>query len=77
MRPSEIRDLELQTLRETVRELEEELFKLRLQNVTHQLDNPIMVRKVRKDVARCKTILREKEMAQEEVARDKEGAGRG
>ena len=61
MRASEMRDMELGTLRQTVRELEEELFKLRLQNATHQLENPIMVRKVRRDVARCRTILRERE----------------
>ena len=61
MKVAEIRDLELEGLRQTVRELEEELSKLRLRNATHQLDNPIMVRKVRRDVARCKTILMERE----------------
>jgi large subunit ribosomal protein L29 len=50
------------TLRTTLRELREELFKLRLQNVTHQLDSPITVRKVRRDVARCQTILKEREL---------------
>jgi large subunit ribosomal protein L29 len=52
--------MEEQTLRATVRDLEEELFKLRLQNETHQLDNPIMLRKVRRDIARCRTILKER-----------------
>ncbi len=61
MNVTEIREMDEATLRATVRELEEELFKLRLQNVTHQLDSPITVRKVRRDVARCKTILKERE----------------
>ncbi len=61
MKTGEIREMDEPTLRATVRELEEELFKLRLQNATHQLDSPIMVRKVRRDIARCRTILRERE----------------
>ncbi len=65
MKTAEVRDREDAALRETVRELEEELFKLRLQNVTHQLENPIQVRKVRRDIARCRTILREREKERE------------
>ncbi|HEY7460276.1 MAG TPA: 50S ribosomal protein L29 [Gemmatimonadota bacterium] len=61
MKVTELREMDEATLRTTMRELEEELFKLRLQNVTHQLDSPITVRKVRRDVARCKTILKERE----------------
>jgi large subunit ribosomal protein L29 len=57
----EVRDMDDATLRATMRDLEEELFKLRLQNATHQLDSPITVRKVRRDIARCKTILKERE----------------
>ncbi len=61
MRAAEMRDMEEQALRETLRDLEEELFKLRLQNATHQLENPILVRKVRRDIARCRTVLKERE----------------
>jgi large subunit ribosomal protein L29 len=61
VKTGEIRDMDEATLRATVRDLEEELFKLRLQNSTHQLDSPITVRKVRRDIARCKTILKERE----------------
>ena len=61
MKTSEIREMDEPTLLATLRELEEELFKLRLQNSTHQLDSPIMVRKVRRDIARCRTILKERE----------------
>jgi large subunit ribosomal protein L29 len=61
VKTAEIRDKDEQGLRTTVRDLQEELFKLKLQNVTHQLENPIMIRKVRRDLARCRTILRERE----------------
>ena len=61
MKISEIREMDEPTLQATVKDLEEELFKLRLQNSTHQLDSPIMVRKVRRDIARCRTILKERE----------------
>lgn len=57
-----MREMEEQALRETLHDLEEEFFKLRLQNATHQLENPILVRKVRRDIARCKTILKEREL---------------
>jgi large subunit ribosomal protein L29 len=56
-----MRAMDVQELRQTLRDLEEELFKLRLRNATHQLDSPILVRKVRRDVARCRTILKERE----------------
>ncbi|MFN2432870.1 MAG: 50S ribosomal protein L29 [Gemmatimonadota bacterium] len=61
MNAAELRDMDLPTLQATVRDLEEELFKLRLQNVTHQLESPILIRKLRRDVARCRTILKERE----------------
>ena len=61
MKATEMRDMDEATLMQTVRELEEELFKLRLRNTTHQLESPIQVRKVRRDIARCRTILRERE----------------
>jgi large subunit ribosomal protein L29 len=45
-----------------VNELKEELFNLRFQLATGQLDNPMRIREVRKDIARAKTILREREL---------------
>ena len=56
-----MRDMDRATLQATLRDLEEELFKLRLQNVTHQLESPILIRKLRRDAARCRTILKERE----------------
>ena len=59
MRAQEIRDLSAQELEDRIGELEEELFRLRLQNQTGQLDNPLRIRMARMDLARCKTIRNE------------------
>ena len=42
--------------------MKKELFNLRFQHVTGQLENPLKMREVRKDIARVKTIMREKEL---------------
>jgi len=59
MRPEEIRALDPRDLDEQIAELEEELFRLRIQNETGQLENPLRIREVRRDIARCRTIQRE------------------
>lgn len=59
MKSQEIRDLSPQELEDRIAELEEEMFRLRLQNQTGQLDNPLRIRMARKDLARCKTIRNE------------------
>ena len=51
-----------QELNEKVIELKNELFNLRFQLATGQLDNPMKIKAVKKDIARCKTILRDKEI---------------
>ena len=60
MQPSEIRDLSDVELDTRTRELEEELFLLGLRRATSQLENPMKVRTVRRDLARCLTIRRER-----------------
>lgn len=60
MQPSEIRDLSELELEARTRELEEELFMLQLKRATSQLENPMKVRAVRRDLARCRTISRER-----------------
>ena len=60
MKASQVRDLSVEELQERERELSEQLFALRLQKVTGQLEKPARVRQVRKDLARVLTILREK-----------------
>ena len=63
MSPSEIRDLSDAELETRVRETEEELFMLQLRRATSQLENPMKVRAVRRDLARLRTIERERAKA--------------
>ncbi|MCI5697881.1 MAG: 50S ribosomal protein L29 [Clostridiales bacterium] len=47
--------------------MKKELFNLRFQHVTGQLENPVKMREVKRDIARVKTIMREKELAKAEA----------
>jgi large subunit ribosomal protein L29 len=60
MKASQFRDQTLEELGEREKELAEQLFALRLQKVTGQLEKPARVREVRRDLARVMTVLREK-----------------
>jgi large subunit ribosomal protein L29 len=60
MKVGEIRDLSVDVLREREKELDDQLFRLRIQKSMGQLEAPVKVREVRRDLARVKTILREK-----------------
>ena len=62
MKPKEIRDLTNEELEKRLHDLKTELFNLRFQIATGQLDNPMRVRDVRKSIARIKTIQREREL---------------
>ncbi len=62
MKASEIRDLTTNELERKVADLKQELFNLRFQMATGQLDNPMRIRDVRKNIARTKTVLREREL---------------
>ena len=57
----EIRSLSVEKLEEKLQELKKDLFMLRMQHATNQLDNPMQIAAVKKDIARVKTIIREKE----------------
>ena len=57
----EIRSLSVEKLEEKLQELKKDLFMLRMQHATNQLDNPVQIAAVKKDIARIKTIIREKE----------------
>ena len=64
MKAKEIKDLRGMTaekLEEKLQELKKDLFMLRMQHATNQLDNPMQIAAVKKDIARVKTIIREKE----------------
>ncbi len=62
MRTEEIREYGIEELADRILEMEEELFRLRIQNETGQLDNPLLIRALRGDLARCKTIRRQREL---------------
>jgi large subunit ribosomal protein L29 len=59
---AELRALDGDRLEELLREAKEELFNLRFQNATGQLDNTARLRAVRKDIARVYTVMREREL---------------
>jgi large subunit ribosomal protein L29 len=60
MKPTELRDLSLDDLRVRERELDETVFRMRLQKATAQLESTAKIQTARRDLARVKTILREK-----------------
>lgn len=63
MKTKEIRALSAQQLSEKLTELKKDLFNLRLQHATNQLDNPNKIVEVKRDIARVMTVLRELELA--------------
>jgi large subunit ribosomal protein L29 len=70
--PAELRELPEDELQSQLREAKEELFNLRFQMATGQLDNNRRLRTVRRDIARIYTIMRERELGLS-VAPDAEG----
>lgn len=64
MKANEIRQMTAQELDSKLNDLKAELFNLRFQLATGQLDNPMRIKSVRKDIARVKTIIRERELKQ-------------
>lgn len=66
MKAAELREQTAEELRDRERELSEQLFALRLQKVTGQLENPARMSAVRRDLARVLTVLGEKAQAQGE-----------
>ena len=66
MKASEIRDLRAKSageLETKLGELKKDLFQLRLQHATNQLENPIRIAEVKRDIARVKTLIREQQLA--------------
>jgi large subunit ribosomal protein L29 len=64
MKASEIRELTLEELKQREEDIAEELFNLKFQLATAQLENKMRIRQVRRDLARIKTIMREKQAQQ-------------
>ena len=63
MKASEIRKMSAAELEEQLHELKDELFKLRFQQAINQLDNPMRISAVRKDIARVMTLQRDAELS--------------
>ena len=59
MKASELRELSVEELQTKLTELKEELFNLRFQLAVNQLDNPMRIKAVKKDIARIMTVLNE------------------
>ena len=65
MKPQDIRELTDEEIQERIAELREEQFRLRFRSATMALENPKLINQIRRDIARMKTILRERELAQQ------------
>jgi len=64
MKANEARALNPEELQERLMGLKKDLFFLRMQHATNQLDNPIQISLVKKDIARVKTVIRQKQLEQ-------------
>ena len=62
MDPKELRSKEEQELKFDLRKLEKELFDLRFKSTSEELTSPARIRQIKRDIARIKTILREREL---------------
>ena len=63
MKPEQIREMSPEDVVAKEKELQEQLFKLRFQKSIGQLDNALKLRETRRDIARVKTVLKEKQVA--------------
>jgi large subunit ribosomal protein L29 len=69
-KPSELRDLSEDELRQEESTLRKELFNLRFQKVTGEIENPMRIRQIRKDIARVLTVLVEKSAGKDSGQKD-------
>ena len=68
MKASEVRQMSVQELNAKLVELKRDLFYLRMQHATNQLDNPSKIKEVKRDIARVQTIMREKQLEGKKVS---------
>ena len=64
MKANEVRKMSAAELEAKLADLKKDLFTLRMQHATNQLDNPVKISLVKKDIARVQTIIREKQLEQ-------------
>ena len=62
MRANDVRELSVEEMKTRIAQLEEERFRLNFRSATEPLEDPLRLRWIRKDIARLKTILREREL---------------
>ena len=62
MNATDIRDLSVEEIQDKMTEAREELFRLRFRSATQQLENPSLIKSLRREIARMRTILREREL---------------
>lgn len=62
MKARELRDMTVEELHKKMNDTKDELFRLRFQLATGQLDNPMRIKEVRRNIARVKTVIREREI---------------
>lgn len=65
MKPAELREMTVEELKQKEQELRKELFNLRFQKVTGEIQNPNRIKEVKKDIARILTIIKQKQMSKE------------
>jgi large subunit ribosomal protein L29 len=65
VKPNELREMSLEDLESKLAELTEERFRLRFRSATESIENPMRFRAIRRDIARIRTILRERVASQE------------
>ena len=63
MKASEVRKMSAKELETKLMDLKKDLFQLRLQHATNQLDNPVRIAQVKRDIARVQTVIRQQELA--------------
>ena len=68
MKTSELREMTSAELETKLQSLKEELFNLRFQLALNQLDNPMRIKAVKKDIARVQTIIRQNELSEQAEA---------
>ena len=61
MKAKELKNLSVEELTKKLDDLKKDLFMLRMQHATNQLDNPLKIAETKRDIARVKTVIREKE----------------
>ena len=63
MKAADVRELSVEEIQGKMADAQEELFRLRFRGATQQIENPALIKSLRRDIARMRTILRERETA--------------